>query len=97
MRELATLRTKSPQTCKVALRQLSEGAAMSDFADNMAMEYRIASRVIVRPDFAEGVRAVIVDKDNAPKWNPATPEGVTDDLIEAIFAPLPVEEEWKPL
>ena len=97
MKELATLRSKSPQTCKVALRQLSQSAAMSDFADNMAMEYRIASRVIVRPDFAEGVRAVIVDKDNAPKWEPATPEGVTDDLIDAIFAPLPAEEEWKPL
>lgn len=97
MRELATLRTKSPQTCKVALRQLSQSAALNDFADNMAMEYRIASRVIVRPDFAEGVRAVIIDKDNAPKWNPATPEGVTEDLIDAIFAPLAAEEEWKPL
>ena len=97
MRELATLRTKSPQTCKVALRQLSQSAALTDFADNMAMEYRIASRVIVRPDFAEGVRAVIVDKDNAPKWDPATAEGVTEDLIDAIFAALPLEEEWKPL
>ena len=47
----------------------------------------VAARVLLRPDFAEGVRAVIVDKDNAPRWNPATPEGVTDDLIEAIFAP----------
>ncbi|MFM2021149.1 MAG: hypothetical protein RJB02_857, partial [Pseudomonadota bacterium] len=62
VKELATLRTKSPQTCKVALRQLHESAALSDFADNMAMEYRIASRVLIRPDFAEGVRAVIVDK-----------------------------------
>ncbi len=97
MKELATLRSKSPQTCKVALRQLAEGAAMQDFADNMAMEYRIGSRVLVRPDFAEGVRAVIVDKDNAPKWNPATPEQVTDDLLDAIFAPLPAKEEWKPL
>jgi len=97
MRELATLRSKSLQTCKVALRQLSESLTLTDFADNMAMEYRIASRVIVRPDFAEGVRAVIVDKDNAPKWNPATPEGVTEDLIDAIFAALPPHEEWKPL
>ena len=97
MKELATLRTKSPQTCKVALRQLSESSKLTDFADNMAMEYRIASRVIVRPDFAEGVRAVIVDKDNAPKWDPATAEGVTDALIDAIFAPLPAQEEWKPL
>ncbi|HQS13038.1 MAG: enoyl-CoA hydratase [Sphingomonadales bacterium 35-56-22] len=97
MKELATLRTKSPQTCKVALRQLAESNKLTDFADNMAMEYRIASRVIVRPDFAEGVRAVIVDKDNAPKWDPATAEGVTDALIDAIFAPLPAQEEWKPL
>ena len=97
MKELATLRTQSPQTCKVALRQLAESLKLTDFADNMAMEYRIASRVIVRPDFAEGVRAVIVDKDNAPKWDPATAEGVTDALIDAIFAPLPAQEEWKPL
>jgi enoyl-CoA hydratase len=97
MKELATLRSKSPQTCKVALRQLAESLKLTDFADNMAMEYRIASRVLVRPDFAEGVRAVIVDKDNSPKWDPATAEGVTDALIDAIFAPLPAQQEWKPL
>ncbi|MCF8472742.1 MAG: enoyl-CoA hydratase/isomerase family protein [Sphingomonadaceae bacterium] len=97
MKELATLRTKSPQTCKVALRQLSESLKLSDFADNMAMEYRIASRVIIRPDFAEGVRAVIVDKDNAPRWDPATADAVTEDLIDAIFAALPAQDEWKPL
>ena len=97
MKELATLRTKSPQTCKVALRQLSESLKLSDFAENMAMEYRIASRVIVRPDFAEGVRAVIVDKDNAPQWDPATAEAVTEELIDAIFAALPAQDEWKPL
>jgi enoyl-CoA hydratase len=97
MREGATLRTKSPQTCKVALRQLAESAGLDDFADNMAMEYRIASRVLVRPDFAEGVRAVLVDKDNEPKWDPATPEGVTEELLDSIFAPLPASEEWKTL
>ena len=96
-KELATLRTKSPQTCKVALRQLRESLECRDFAANMAMEYRIASRVLTRPDFAEGVRAVIVDKDNAPKWDPATPEDVSDALIDSIFAPLPANEEWKPL
>jgi len=63
----------------------------------MAMEYRIASRVLTRPDFAEGVRAVIVDKTNDAKWNPPTAEGVTDELIDSIFAPLPADEEWKPL
>ncbi len=97
MKELATLRTKSPQTCKVALRELAESAALDDFADEMRMEYRIASRVLTRPDFAEGVRAVIVDKTGDPKWDPATPEAVTEELLDAIFAPLPPEEEWTPL
>ena len=96
-KELATLGTKSPQTCKVALRQLAESQNLDNFADNMAMEYRIASRVLTRPDFAEGVRAVIVDKTNDPKWDPATPEGVSDELLDQIFAPLPADEEWKPL
>jgi enoyl-CoA hydratase len=96
-KERDTLGTKSPQTCKVALRQLAESAKLTDFADNMRMEYRIASRVLTRPDFAEGVRAVIVDKTNDPKWNPATPEEVTEDLLDAIFAPLPAGEEWAPL
>lgn len=96
-KELATLRTKSPQTCKVALRQLAEAADFTDFAQTMRQEYRIASRVITRPDFAEGVRAVIVDKSFDPAWDPATPEEVSDELLDAIFAALPEGEEWVPL
>ena len=96
-KERDTLGTKSPQTCKVALRQLKDSLALTDFADNMRMEYRIGSRVLSRPDFAEGVRAVIVDKTHDPKWDPATPEGVSEELIDSIFAALPADEEWKPL
>jgi enoyl-CoA hydratase len=70
---------------------------MKKFADNMAMEYRIGARVVQRHDFLEGVRAVIVDKDNAPKWDPPTLEGVTSSMLDAIFAPLPSEQEWTPL
>jgi len=96
-KERDTLGTKSPQTCKVALRQLATSAALTDFADNMRMEYRIASRVLTRPDFAEGVRAVITDKSGDPKWNPATPQEVTAELLDAIFAHLPEGEDWVPL
>ena len=96
-KERATLRTKSPQTCKVALRQLHDSLTCEDFAANMVMEYRIAARVLTRPDFAEGVRAVIIDKSNDPMWNPATPEEVSDALIDSIFAPLAPDQEWKPL
>jgi enoyl-CoA hydratase len=95
--ELATLRSKSPQACKVSLRLLSEGVRFTDFADEMRMEYAVAARVVQRPDFVEGVRAVLIDKDNQPKWNPETPEGVTDHMIDTIFAPLPEGEEWTPL
>lgn len=93
---LDTLLTKSPQTMKVSLRLLKEGRQMVDFAAEMAQEYAVGARVVVRHDFLEGVRAVIVDKDNAPVWDPDTPEGVTDELIDAIFAPLPAAEAWTP-
>jgi enoyl-CoA hydratase len=95
--ERDTLGTKSPQTCKVALRQLKEGAAMESFADEMRNEYRIGYHVLMMHDFLEGVRALIVDKDNDPKWNPPTPEAVSAEWIDDIFAPLPADEEWKPL
>lgn len=96
-KELATLSGKSPQTCKVALRQLKEGAQMPDFAAEMKQEYAIGARVVQMHDFIEGVRALIIEKDNSPRWNPATPEGVTDALIDSIFAPLPDDQAWTPL
>ncbi len=95
-RQRATLDTKSPQAMKVSLRLLKDGAGMASFADEMAHEYAVAARVVQRHDFTEGVRAVIVDKDNAPRWNPATPDGVSDHLIDQIFAPLPPAEAWTP-
>jgi enoyl-CoA hydratase len=93
----STLGSKSPQACKVSLRLLADGAEMHDFADEMAREYAVAAKVVQRPDFAEGVRAVLIDKDNAPRWNPETPQGVTDHMIDTIFAPMPDGEEWTPL
>ena len=96
-RQAAVLATKSPQTCKVSLRELAHSRTLTDFADEMRMEYRIGARLVQRHDFIEGVRALIVDKDNAPRWDPAKPEGVTDHLIDTIFAPLPDDEEWTPV
>ena len=95
--QLAVLRTKSPQSMKVTLRQLRIGATLTSFADSMAMEYRLGGRVVRSHDFQEGVRAVIVDKDNTPDWSPARLDGVTDDAIDGLFAPLPSGEEWTPL
>ncbi len=94
--QLATLRTKSPQSMKVSLRLVREGRAKASFAEEMHQEYAIGSRVAQSHDFIEGVRALIVDKDNAPAWRPATLEGVSDDSIDQIFAPLPAGEAWTP-
>ena len=95
--QLKVMAAKSPQTMKVALRQLQLGGRAKSFAENMAMEYRIGARVVQRHDFLEGVRAVIVEKDHAPRWNPPTPEGVSETMLDAIFAALPSTEEWTPL
>ena len=93
---LATLRTRSPQAMKVSLKLLGDGKAMPTFEDEMRQEYAVATRVVQRPDIVEGVRAVIIDKDHAPRWSPATPEAVTDHMIDRIFAPLPADEDWTP-
>lgn len=95
--QLAVLATKSPQTLKVAFRELRLGAAARTFAENMEIEYRIGARVVQRPDFLEGVRAVIIDKDNAPTWDPPTLEAVTDAILDGIFAPLASADAWTPL
>jgi enoyl-CoA hydratase len=95
--QLAVLNTKSPQAMKVTLRQLEIGGALTDLADNMVMEYRVGARVVRAADFIEGVRAVIVEKDRNPRWSPPTLEGVTEALLDGIFAPLPADQEWSPL
>lgn len=86
------LATKSPETVKVALRQLREGARLDSFEANMAMEYRIGWRKVQSPDFLEGVRAVIVEKDNAPKWAPARLEDVSEAAVARYFEPLGEDE-----
>ncbi|KTT73700.1 enoyl-CoA hydratase/isomerase family protein [Sphingomonas endophytica] len=91
-----TLAGKSPQAMKVSLKLLKDAAGMATFADEMRQEYAVACRVVQRPDFTEGVRALIVDKDNAPRWDPATVEAVSDHMIDRIFAPLPEDEAWTP-
>jgi len=91
-KQLETLQGKSPETVKVALRQLREGATCETFERNMQMEYRIGGRKVASPDFLEGVRAVIIEKDHAPKWSPATLEQVSEADVDRYFAPLGAEE-----
>ncbi len=88
---LAALAGKSPLSLKLTHRLLRE-ARSSSFDDCLRREWRVVSRLSEASDFAEGVRALIVDKDNRPRWNPATLGEVSDDLVARYFAPRPGDE-----
>lgn len=86
-----TIETKSPTSTLVAFRQIREGATL-DFEDCMKLEYRLIERFVKGHDFYEGVRAVVLDKDQAPKWRPATLAEMTAGDVDEYFAPLGVNE-----
>ncbi|MEL6691870.1 MAG: enoyl-CoA hydratase/isomerase family protein [Pseudomonadota bacterium] len=92
LKQAETIRSKSPETVKVALRQVRDGGNCETFEENMRMEYRIGWRKVQSPDFIEGVRAVIIDKDHAPKWSPDSLEGVSDVDVARYFEPLGEDE-----
>jgi len=94
--ELATLSSKSPLSCKVSLRLLAEGGTRASFADEMKAEYALAGRIVRTHDFREGVRALLIEKTGDPHWDPATPDGVSDEMLDVLFAPLPETEAWTP-
>jgi enoyl-CoA hydratase len=84
---LETMQTKSPTSMAIALEQVKRGATMT-FAQAMQMDYRIVCRIAEGHDFYEGVRAVIVDKDQKPVWKPDRIEKLDPAVIAAHFAPL---------
>jgi enoyl-CoA hydratase len=86
----ALIRTKSPTSLKIALAQMQRGGAL-DFAECMRTEFRIVSRVVRGHDFYEGIRAVIIDKDQAPRWEPPALAAVSAAEVERHFAPLASE------
>ncbi len=82
---------KSPTSLTLALAQMRYGRTHA-FEACMRAEFRIVSRIVYGSDMVEGVRAVIVDKDNAPRWSPPSLDGVANDLIAQHFAALPGNE-----
>jgi len=95
--QLATLAQRSPTSCKVSLKMLVESPRHLHFVDEMRMEFAIMIRMYQAHDFAEGVRALLIDKTGDPQWRPARPEDVTDAMVDAYFQPLPADQAWTPL
>ena len=85
------LQTKSPTSLKITFRQLREGSSL-DMDHCLRMEYRMVHRILAGHDFYEGVRATIIDKDGAPRWEPASLAHVSEADVNAYFAPLGEKE-----
>ncbi|SMF44211.1 3-hydroxyisobutyryl-CoA hydrolase [Tistlia consotensis] len=81
------LHKRSPTSMKVAFEQLRRGANLT-FEDCMTMEYRLSQAAMAGHNFYEGIRAVLVDKDHAPAWRPASLAEVDRALVESHFKPL---------
>lgn len=90
----ATLARMSPTSLKVTLRQLRKCRALP-YEEVVPLEYRLSQSTTAHPDFREGIRSVLIDKDQAPRWSPTTLAEIRDADVEAFFAPL-TGTEWSP-
>jgi enoyl-CoA hydratase len=88
---LQDLARGSPTSLKVTHRHLRQAGALS-LAATLAQDYRLACRFMEGHDFSEGVRAALIDRDRAPKWQPAHLAEVSEAMVEAYFAPLGAAE-----
>lgn len=87
----AELATRSPLSLKVTLRHLREARAL-DLRQTLQVDYRLACRFLAGHDFAEGVRAALVDKDGKPRWEPSRIEDISADMVDDYFADMGADE-----
>ncbi|XP_051046086.1 3-hydroxyisobutyryl-CoA hydrolase, mitochondrial isoform X1 [Phodopus roborovskii] len=85
--QLKVISKMSPTSLKITLRQLMEGSSKT-LQEVLTMEYRLTQACMEGHDFHEGVRAVLIDKDQSPKWKPANLNEVTDEDLNSYFKSL---------
>lgn len=81
-----------PTSLKVTLRNLQYGTTKS-LGECLQMDYRVGYHIMQHGDFHEGVRALLLDKDNKPRWNPKRLEDVSENLVQTFFQPGPIGHE----
>jgi len=93
----AAMERASPTSLKITLRQLDIGRQLEaggglTIEAALALEYRMTQHCLAAPDFLEGIRAQLIDKDRHPRWQPATLGAVSESAVEGYFAPLGARE-----
>ena len=83
---------RSPLAMKLTLAAVREARAMTSLEDSLNLEYRLVTRLFRHGEFIEGIRALLVDKDKAPQWNPRKLEEVSEEMVASFLAPLPAGE-----
>jgi len=89
----AALAQKSPKALKLTCAAIRQARSLPSLAAALDLEFRLAVRLFEDGEFAEGVRALIVDKDRKPAWSPPRLPDVTDALLQRYLAPMPAAEE----
>ncbi|MDV8107503.1 enoyl-CoA hydratase/isomerase family protein, partial [Rhodococcus sp. IEGM 69] len=80
--------SKSPTACAVTLQSLRRARQAGSLEEVLNEEFRVSVACLSSPDLVEGIRAQVVEKDRNPQWSPATLDEVTDEQVDAFFAPL---------
>jgi len=84
--QLTNMRKMSPSSLKVTFRQINDFGSRLNFSEVFPLEYRMVQRFLQKGDLHEGVRAILIDKDRNPKWNPSRIEEVTDEEVDKYFS-----------
>jgi len=90
---LAALAPRSPLCQKSFLAAVRADARLARLEDALQLEFRLTTRLFECGEFIEGIRALIIDKDKAPRWQPARLDDLSSADIAAMLAPLPDGEE----
>ena len=88
---VADLHSRSPLSLKVTHRHIRDARAL-DLRQTLSIDYRLACRFLEGNDFREGVRAVLIDKEGNPRWNPRTLKDVSTHMVDDYFAPMNADE-----
>ncbi|MBK8158276.1 MAG: enoyl-CoA hydratase/isomerase family protein [Rhodospirillaceae bacterium] len=89
------LRAFSPTSLRVTFAHLTRSRGQT-LAEVLKTDFRLVQHFMAAPDFFEGVRAQLIDKDGSPKWHPADLAAVTPAMVEACFGPVPGVKDWAP-